>query len=96
MRYFCGSIKKLTSVLIRPGSMVRIHHGPLSISSNSQIVYHDLIARGRQVETAKRWRALVQRVASFCCLCSLHLLVSALYSPSSTLFGILVISERSS
>ena len=28
MRYFGCSIKKLTSVLIRPGSMVRIHHGP--------------------------------------------------------------------
>jgi len=30
MRYFGGSINRLTSVLIRPGSMVRIHHGPPS------------------------------------------------------------------
>ena len=46
--------------------MVRIHHGPLSISSNSQLVYHDLIARGRQVETARRWRSLVQKF-EVCC-----------------------------
>jgi hypothetical protein len=56
MRYFGYSIKKLTSVLIRPGSMVRIHHGPLSIPSNAPLVYHDLIASGRKVETARRWR----------------------------------------
>ena len=46
--------------------MVRIHHGPLSISSNSQLVYHDLIARGRQVETARRWRSLIHRF-EVCC-----------------------------
>ena len=46
--------------------MVRIHHGPLSISSNSQSVYHDLIARGRHVETARRWRSLVRRF-EVCC-----------------------------
>ena len=46
--------------------MVRIHHGPLSISSNAQLVYHDLIARGRQVETARRWRSLVQRFEACC------------------------------
>ena len=46
--------------------MVRIHHGPLSISSNSQLVYHDLIARGRQVETARRWRSLVQKFEACC------------------------------
>jgi len=46
--------------------MVRIHHGPLSISSNAQLVYHDLIARGRQVETARRWRALVKRFEACC------------------------------
>jgi hypothetical protein len=28
MRDFGCSIKKLTSVLIRPGSVVRIHNGP--------------------------------------------------------------------
>ena len=41
--------------------MVRIHHGPLSISSNSQLVDHNLIARGGQVETARQWSSLVQR-----------------------------------
>ena len=46
--------------------MVRVHNGPLSISSNSQLVYHDLIARGRQVETARRWRSLVQRFEACC------------------------------
>jgi hypothetical protein len=46
--------------------VVRVHNGPLSISSNSQLVYHDLIARGRQVETAKRWRSLVQRFEACC------------------------------
>jgi hypothetical protein len=46
--------------------MVRIHHGPFSISSNSQLVYHDLIARGRHVETARRWRSLAQRF-EVCC-----------------------------
>jgi hypothetical protein len=46
--------------------MVRIHHGPLSISSNSQLVYHDLIARGRKVETARRWRSLVQKFEACC------------------------------
>jgi len=66
MRYFGCSINKLTSVLIRPGSLVRVHNGPLSISSNSQLVYHDLIARGRQVETARRRRSLVQRFEACC------------------------------
>jgi len=28
MRYFCCSINRLTSVLIRPGSVVRVHNGP--------------------------------------------------------------------
>ena len=46
--------------------MVRVHNGPLSISSNSELVYHDLIARGRRVETARRWRALVQRFEGCC------------------------------
>jgi integrase len=46
--------------------VVRVHNGPLSISSNSQLVYHDLIARGRQVETARRWRSLVQRFEACC------------------------------
>ena len=44
--------------------MVRVHHGPLS--SNAELVYEDLIARGKQVETAKRWRALVQRFEACC------------------------------
>ena len=44
--------------------MVRVHHGPLS--SNAELVYEDLIARGKQVETAKRWRALVQRFKACC------------------------------
>jgi hypothetical protein len=30
MRYVSCSIKKLTSVLIRPGPVVRVHNGPLS------------------------------------------------------------------
>lgn len=34
MRDFGSRIKKLTSVLIRPGAMVRIHHGPLIASAN--------------------------------------------------------------
>ncbi len=46
--------------------MVRIHHGPLSISSNAQSVYHDLIARGRKVETARRWRSIIQRFEACC------------------------------
>jgi hypothetical protein len=46
--------------------VVRVHNGPLSISSNSQIVYRDLIARGRQVETARWWRSLVQRFEACC------------------------------
>jgi hypothetical protein len=46
--------------------MVRIHHGPLSISSNSQLVYHDLIGRGRHVEIARRWRSLVQKFKACC------------------------------
>jgi hypothetical protein len=48
--------------------VVRVHNGPFSISSssNSELVYHDLIARGRQVETAKQWRALVQRFEACC------------------------------
>ena len=46
--------------------MVRVHNGPLSISSNSKLVYHDLIARGRQVETARRWHSLVQRFEACC------------------------------
>ena len=44
--------------------MVRVHHGPLS--SNAELVYEDLIARGKQVETAKRWRATVQRFEACC------------------------------
>ena len=35
MRDFACSIKKLTSVLIRPGSVVRVHNGPLVLGSNS-------------------------------------------------------------
>jgi hypothetical protein len=46
--------------------VVRIHNGPLSISSNSELVYHDLIARGRKVETARQWRSLVQRFEACC------------------------------
>jgi integrase len=46
--------------------MVRIHHGPLSISSNAPLVYHDLIVRGRKVETARRWRSLVQKFEACC------------------------------
>ena len=46
--------------------MVRVHNGPLFISSNAQLVYDDLIARGKQVETAKRWRSLVQRFEACC------------------------------
>jgi hypothetical protein len=46
--------------------VVRVHNGPLSISSNSQLVYDDLIARGRQPETARRWRSLVQRFEACC------------------------------
>ena len=46
--------------------MVRIHHGPLSISSNAPLVYHDLIARGRCVQTARRWRYLVQKFEACC------------------------------
>jgi hypothetical protein len=46
--------------------VVRVHNGPLFISSNAELVYDDLIARGRQVETAKRWRALVQRFEACC------------------------------
>jgi hypothetical protein len=46
--------------------VVRVHNGPLFISSNAELVYDDLIARGKQVETAKRWRALVQRFEDCC------------------------------
>jgi integrase len=46
--------------------VVRVHNGPLSISSNAQLVYHDLIARGRKAETARRWRSLVQRFEACC------------------------------
>ena len=46
--------------------MVRVHNGPLSISSNAELVYHDLIARGRQVETARRWHSLAQRFEACC------------------------------
>ena len=46
--------------------MVRVHNGPLFISSNAELVYADLIARGKQVETAKRWRALIQRFEACC------------------------------
>jgi hypothetical protein len=28
MKYFDCSVRKITSVLIRPGSVVRIHNGP--------------------------------------------------------------------
>jgi hypothetical protein len=66
MKNFGYSINRITSVLIRPGSMVRVHHGPFSISSNAQLVYHDLIARGREVETARRWHSLVQRFEACC------------------------------
>jgi integrase len=46
--------------------VVRVHNGPLSISSNAELIYHDLIARGRRVETARRWRSLVQRFEACC------------------------------
>jgi hypothetical protein len=46
--------------------VVRVHNGPLFISSNAELVYDDLIARGKQFETAKRWRALVQRFEACC------------------------------
>ncbi len=46
--------------------MVRVHNGPLSISSNSHLIYHDLIARGRRVQTARRWRSLVQKFETCC------------------------------
>jgi integrase len=46
--------------------MVRIHHGPLYISSNAPLVYCDLIARGRKVETARRWSSLVRRFEACC------------------------------
>jgi integrase len=46
--------------------VVRVHNGPLFISSNAELVYYDLIARGKQVETAKRWRALVQKFEACC------------------------------
>jgi hypothetical protein len=46
--------------------VVRVHNGPPSISTNSKLVYHDLIARGRQVETARRWRSLVQSFEACC------------------------------
>jgi hypothetical protein len=29
MRYFGSGVRKITSVLIRPGSVVRVHNGPL-------------------------------------------------------------------
>ena len=41
--------------------MVRIHNGPPSISSNSQLAYRDLIPRGRQPETARREQDKVDR-----------------------------------
>ncbi len=44
--------------------MVRVHNGPLS--SNAELVYEDLIARGRQVEAAKRWHSTVQRFEACC------------------------------
>jgi hypothetical protein len=56
MRDFGCSIKKITPVLIRPGSMVRIHHGPLFYFSNPHLVYHDLKASSRRVQTVRRWR----------------------------------------
>jgi integrase len=46
--------------------VVRVHNGPLFISSNAELVYDDLIARGRQIETARRWRSLVQRFEACC------------------------------
>jgi hypothetical protein len=46
--------------------VVRVHNGPLFISSNAELVYDDLIARGKQVETAKRWRSLIQRFEACC------------------------------
>ena len=46
--------------------MVRVHNGPLSISSNSHLVYHNLIARGRRVQTARGWRSLVQKFETCC------------------------------
>ena len=46
--------------------MVRVHNGPLVISSNAPLVYHDLIARGRKSETARRWSSLIQRFEACC------------------------------
>jgi hypothetical protein len=66
MRYLGCSISKTTSVLIRPGAVVRVHSGPPSISTNSQLVYHDLIAGGRQPETARHWRSVVLRFEACC------------------------------
>jgi len=40
MRDFGCSIKRITSVLIRPGSVVRVHHGPLSISASFLCYQH--------------------------------------------------------
>jgi hypothetical protein len=46
--------------------VVRIHNGPFSISSNAELVYHDLIARGRRVETARQWRSVICRFEGCC------------------------------
>ena len=46
--------------------MVRIHNGPPSISSNSQLAYHDLMARGRRSVTSRRWRSVVLRFETCC------------------------------
>ena len=35
MRYVGCIIRRLTSVLIRPGSVIRVHHGPLRYIVNS-------------------------------------------------------------
>jgi hypothetical protein len=76
MRYLGCSISKITSVLIRPGAVVRVHNGPpsqpqegigpLSVSSNAQLVYRDLIAKGRHVQTARHWRSVVLRFEACC------------------------------
>ena len=38
MRYFGSSVRKITSVLIRPGSVVRVHNGPPIITFPHQKV----------------------------------------------------------
>jgi hypothetical protein len=55
--------------MIRSGAVVRVHNGPFFISSNAELVYHDLIASGKQVETTKRWRALIPCVGQILALC---------------------------